>query len=245
MNPGEILWVTLTWQNIGETPAPVDFMFFLDGDIGHQRRLENKRCDFRVTADALPQTTLWEKGMTVDVTFKWEILLNWSGTFHFCAGIMDENKIPVLFAGKNKREVFSEYIGSVDFIILYDVLHGIFNYTKSDWGETTKLELIDSLVSLLKQGGILSLALYDEIEHKRVAVKTKNGKDSFKSEPIPHDEAIKPYIELMESSGLALHSVIENGGVHFDDFHNPTKWRKYGEVKVNSLDRRNIYNFIK
>ena len=146
---------------------------------------------------------------------------------------------------KTNEKVLGEYNGSIDFIILYDVLHGIFNYTKSDWGETTKLELIDSLVSLLKPGGILSLALYDEIEHKRVAVKTKDGKESFKSEPVPHDEAIKPYIELMGSSGLTLHSVIENGGVHFDDFHNPTKWRKYGEIKVNSLDRRNIYNFIK
>lgn len=146
---------------------------------------------------------------------------------------------------KTSEKGLSEYKESIDFIVLYDVLHGMFNYTKSDWGITTKLEFIDSLVSLLKPNGILSLALYNEIEHKRVAVKTKAGKDSFKSEPVPHDEAIKPYIELIESSGLALHDVIENGGVHFDDFHNQAKWRKYGEVKVSSLERRNIYNFIK
>ena len=146
---------------------------------------------------------------------------------------------------KTNEQGLSDYKESIDFIILYDVLHGLFNHTKADWGTTTKLEFIDILVSLLKNNGILSLALYDEIEHKKITVKTKDGKDFFKSAPIPHEEAIKPYIELMQASGLKLHSVIENGGAHFDDFHNPSKWRKYGEVKVSSLSRRNIYNFIK
>jgi 2-polyprenyl-3-methyl-5-hydroxy-6-metoxy-1,4-benzoquinol methylase len=146
---------------------------------------------------------------------------------------------------KTNEKGFSEYTESIDFIILYDVLHGLFNFTKADWGTTTKLEFIEILVSLLKNNGILSLALYDEIEHKKIPVKTKDGTDSFKSEPIPHDEAIQPYIELMQASGLKLHSIIENGGVHFDDFHNPSKWRKFCEIKVSSLDRRNIYNFIK
>ena len=105
MNPGETLWVTLTWQNVGNTPAPKNYQFFLDGSLGHQRRLENKRCEFRVTAESLPPTSMWEKGMTVDVTFKWEILTNWSGTYHLYAGMMDKNTIPVMSAGK---------IGSVD-----------------------------------------------------------------------------------------------------------------------------------
>lgn len=146
---------------------------------------------------------------------------------------------------KTNEKGLAEYNNNIDFIILYDVLHGIFNYTKSDWGVTTKLGLIDSLASLLKSNGILSLALYSEIEHKKVPVKTKTGEDSFKLIPIPHDEAIKPYIELMKASGLVLHNVIENGGIHFDDFHNQAKWRRYGEIKVSSLERRNIYNFIK
>ena len=130
---------------------------------------------------------------------------------------------------KANEKGLDEYKDSIDFIILYDVLHGIFNHTKSDWGITTQLDLIDSLASLLKSGGILSLALFSEIEYNK----------------LPHDEAVKPYIKLVEASGLKLHSVVENGGVHFDDFHSSHKWRKYGEVKVSSLERRNIYNFIK
>ena len=146
---------------------------------------------------------------------------------------------------KANEKGLDKYKEKIDFIILYDVLHGLFNYTKSDWGKTTKLEFIDSLVSLLKPTGILSLALYSEIESKRIAVKTKDGTESFKSVPVSHDEAIQPYIELMRVSGLELSGVVENGGVHFDDFHNPSKWRKYGEVKVSSLERRNICNFVK
>jgi hypothetical protein len=85
--------------------------------------------------------------------------------------------------------------------------------------------------------------LYSEIEHKRIPGETKAGK--FKTLPIPHEEAIQPYLDIMLSSGLTLHSIIENGGVHFDDYHNPAKWRRYGDIKVSSLERRNIYNFVK
>lgn len=146
---------------------------------------------------------------------------------------------------KTNEKGLSEYRESIDFIILYDVLHGMFSYTKADWGKTTKNEFVSDLISLLKSGGILSLALYNEIEHKKVSVKTKDGKKSFKAVPISHEEAIQPYIELMQANGLELHSVIENGGVHFDDFHTPAKWRKFGEIMVSSLERRNIYNFVK
>ncbi len=82
-------------------------------------------------------------------------------------------------------------------------------------------------------------------EHKRIPVKTKDGSVSYKLKSISHDEAIKPYIKLIQESGFTLYNVIENGGVHFDDFHKPEKWRKYGEVKVSSLEKRNIYNFVK
>lgn len=146
---------------------------------------------------------------------------------------------------KANEKGLSEYKGDIDFIILYDVLHCLFNYTSADWEKKTKLEFLDDLASLLKRNGILSLALYKEIEHKRVPVKTKEGKASFKSIPVKHEEAIKPYIDLIQNSGFKLNSVIENGGVHFDDFHNPLKWRKFGEVKVSALERQNIYNFIK
>ena len=156
-----------------------------------------------------------------------------------------EYNLKKIFCLKTNEKGLSEYKENIDFSILYDVLHGLFNFSKADWGKTTKIEFVDNLVSLLKKDGILSLALYSEIECKRVPFITKTGKDSFKLVQVPHEEAIKPYIRLMEASGLELYKVIENGGVHFDDFHNPTKWRKFGEIKISSLERRNIYNFKK
>jgi cyclopropane fatty-acyl-phospholipid synthase-like methyltransferase len=134
-----------------------------------------------------------------------------------------------------------EYKSSIDFIILYDILHGMF----SEWENTTKAEFAESIASLLKPGGILSLALYSETEIKRVPAKSKTGKDTLKAVSVPHEEAVQPYIEIIQSTGLRLHGIVENGGVHFCDYHNPKKWREHGEIKISSLERRNIYNFIK
>lgn len=134
----------------------------------------------------------------------------------------------------------SQYENSVDFIILYDVLHGIFS--ESNFVEP-KTEFIKKLSVLLKDNGILSLALYSEIEHKEKPMISASGKG--KKIPITHEEAISPYIELVTTCGFLLNSIVDKGGVHFDDFHSPYRWKKYGEVRVGSLERRNIYNFIK
>ncbi|MDF2544184.1 MAG: methylase involved in ubiquinone/menaquinone biosynthesis [Herbinix sp.] len=131
-----------------------------------------------------------------------------------------------------------EYRNQIDFIILYDVLHG------GEWKDQTK-EKVGILHSLLKASGILSLALYSEIEHKVPEKATPTKKGFYSTVPIPHEEAIKPYIKLLEGCGVRLQSIVENGGVHFDHFHSPYHWKKYGEVRVNTLERRNIYNFVK
>lgn len=113
LNPGECLWVTLYWQSTGNT-AEKDYRFFLDAELGHQRRIENKRCYFRTHADALPQTTRWSKYDVVAVTFRWEIITNWSGTFHLNIGILDENGTPLPFTGEKGETTLSQYIGNID-----------------------------------------------------------------------------------------------------------------------------------
>lgn len=132
----------------------------------------------------------------------------------------------------------NEYINKIDFIILYDVLHG------AEWADN-KIEKIKNLHLLLKRQGILSLALFQEIESKIPENAKPTLKGHYSTVRISHEEAIKPYIELMEMCGFKLKNVVENGGVHFDDFHSPYHWRKFGEVRVSSLERRNIYNFVK
>lgn len=146
---------------------------------------------------------------------------------------------------KTNEKGLSEYKESIDFIILYDVFHCIYNYSKKDWGITTKHKFIETLVSLLKSNGIFSFALFNEIEHKKVPVMNKNGHYWNKTIPINHEEAIQPYLTRLQASGLNLYKIVENGGVHFDDLYLPNFWRDYSDIKLSSLERRNIYNFTK
>jgi 2-polyprenyl-3-methyl-5-hydroxy-6-metoxy-1,4-benzoquinol methylase len=155
--------------------------------------------------------------------------------------ISEKNLNNVTFLCKNEREL-DEYKNKIDFIILYDVLHGLF--PGSDWKETRK-EIITILSSLLNKNGILSMALYSEIERKVPTDSKPTPKGYYKTVPISHEEAIEPYINLIEDCGFQLNNIVKNGGVHFDDFHSNYHWRKYGEVRISSLERRNIYNFIK
>jgi hypothetical protein len=131
-----------------------------------------------------------------------------------------------------------DYLNQVDFLILYDVLHGV------EWKDNRE-EKLAILHSLLKENGILSLALYNEIEQKPDPNAQPTPKGLIRTIRISHEEAIKPYLELLQRCGFMLCNVVDNAGVHFDVFHSPYHWRKYGEVRVSKLERRNIYNFKK
>lgn len=131
-----------------------------------------------------------------------------------------------------------EYISEIDFLIIYDVLH------LGEWKEHRE-DKLKALRSLLKDQGILSLALYSDMERKPDPNANPTPKGFLRTVRISHEEAIKPYLELIEACGFRLQNVVENGGVHFDDFHSSYHWRKFGEVRVSKLERRNIYNFIK
>jgi SAM-dependent methyltransferase len=151
--------------------------------------------------------------------------------------IMQLNISNVIFLNTDENGL-ADYINKIDFIILYDVLHG------GGWQENRN-EKLKILRSLLVDGGILSLALYNEIERKADPNKKRSPKGLVSTIPITHEEAIKPYIALIESCGFKLKNSVKNGGVHFDNFHSPYYWRKFGEVRIGSLERRPIYNFIK
>lgn len=147
------------------------------------------------------------------------------------------NAAEIIFMNTDENGL-TEYAGRIDFLMVYDVLHG------AEWKDN-KDEKIKKLHSLLKERSILSLALYSEIERKPDPLKNPTAKGSVSTVAISHEEAIKPYIEMIESCGFRLHTVVYNGGVHFDNFHSPYHWRKYGEVRITSLERRPVYNFIK
>jgi len=97
LNPGDTLFVTLTFINNGQHTAPARYRFAMDILYGHQRKLENKQFNYRVTTGAFPDVTKWNPGMETDVTLRWEVTSQWSGTYHLVVKILDDDDIPVPF----------------------------------------------------------------------------------------------------------------------------------------------------
>jgi len=114
INPGEALFVTLNMYNEGQKPAPGRYRFVMDMVYGHQRKIENKQYNYRVTAETFPATTRWERGTEAAVTLRWEVTAQWSGTYHLRIGILDENDMPVQFFVPGVGAVYSFEVGDVD-----------------------------------------------------------------------------------------------------------------------------------
>lgn len=144
------------------------------------------------------------------------------------------------------ESILSEYENSVDFLMYYDIFHAL----KPNKNENLQAnrELISKFHKSLNINGIFSFAVFSEIELVQDPV---NGPKTPKGKPawfrIPYDDALEYYgvITLIESCGFKLHNVVKNKGIHFDDFHNESKWKKYGEVRLFSLECKDIYNFLK
>lgn len=47
-------------------------------------------------------------------------------------------------------------------------------------------------------------------------------------------------MEIIESSGFKLKNIVKNQGIHFDDY-----WKKKSNVSFSTLERKDIYNFVK
>ncbi|NIK79985.1 ubiquinone/menaquinone biosynthesis C-methylase UbiE [Paenibacillus castaneae] len=123
---------------------------------------------------------------------------------------------------------------SIDFLMIYDMIHG-----------NARIEMYPVVKRLLKKGGILSFLAFDEIRYQKSLdgqlIKSNQGKNMRDT----YDIALKKMHDEIISNGFALDSIVENGGVHFDHFHSPYHWKKYGEVRLETLERGNIYNFVK
>lgn len=122
---------------------------------------------------------------------------------------------------------------SIDFLMIYDMIH-----------TNARVEVYPVIRRMLKPGGILSFLAFGEIRIRKnpqgVLVKSDKGKnitDSF-------DDALNQLRGEIESFGFELHSVVEDEGVHFDHFHSPYHWKRYGEVRLHSLERESIFNFV-
>jgi ubiquinone/menaquinone biosynthesis C-methylase UbiE len=142
---------------------------------------------------------------------------------------------------KNVKLIHSNHQGliqigenCIDFLMLYDVIHVI-----------PRFEIFPIINRLLNDTGIFSFLAFGEIRIQ----KDQNGhlikNEKGKNVTFPYDQALEKLIEEIQSYGFRLSHVVENSGVHFDHFHSSYHWKKYGEVRLNTLERGAIYNFVK
>ncbi|UVI33155.1 class I SAM-dependent methyltransferase [Paenibacillus spongiae] len=108
---------------------------------------------------------------------------------------------------------------SVDFVMMYDVIHHAPHH-----------ELIQAMKARLKTKGILSFLAFKDI----------CGYKSSELEP-----TLARVTADIERAGFVRMNPIPNTGVHFDHFHSTYHWKRYGEVRLSSLERGTIYNFQK
>ena len=114
LNPGDVLFVTLRMRNRGASWAVEDYHFVVDICFGHQRKIENKQYNYRVTSYAFPGTLQWAPGMETEVTLRWEANVGWSGTYILSCSILDKNNFPIHFYIQGLGEVLSFNAGEIN-----------------------------------------------------------------------------------------------------------------------------------
>lgn len=122
---------------------------------------------------------------------------------------------------------------SVDFLMIYDMIH-----------MNPRIEVYPVIKRLLKKGGILSFLAFGEIRIRKNPEGQLIKSDKGKNITDTYEDALKQIHDEIMANGFEFVNIIENGGVHFDHFHSPYHWKKYGEVRLKTLERGNIYNYI-
>lgn len=147
--------------------------------------------------------------------------------------LMDTGITNVELVCANHLELNDIPDSSIDFLMIYDMIH-----------TNPRKEVFPVIKRLIKKGGILSFLAFGEIRIRKnpegQLIKSNKGKNITDT----YDDALKQIHDEIMVSGFDLVNIIENGGVHFDHFHSPYHWKKYGEVRLETLERGNIYNFI-
>lgn len=112
---GDILYITLRWQNMGGTPLAqsgkiaVDFLFDRS-----QRHLENQTDGFRVTWTPFPEFHEWKPGMVLSTTGRWTVPKTWCGTFWMSVSLLGGEGQSLPFVGRQSIPVFREELVDID-----------------------------------------------------------------------------------------------------------------------------------
>ncbi len=115
VNPGEDLWITAWWQNVGDAPAECPLQGFLALEFGHQRILEQHYNNYRIQWDPQPAPQYWRAGDIRATTCRWHAPTGaWGGSFRLYLGFCDEEQVPIALCAPDGQPVIRMLLGEID-----------------------------------------------------------------------------------------------------------------------------------
>lgn len=107
IEPGDTLYITTRWQNIGDEPLDKRASIAADIRFAHiQRKSEERPEDFRFTWEPYPSVLDWQPGEIVTTTGAWTVPAMWGGTYTVCLSMVGSDGEALRFVD-GKNTVFS------------------------------------------------------------------------------------------------------------------------------------------
>ena len=107
IEPGDTLYITTRWQNIGDEPLDKRASIAADIRFAHiQRKSEERPEDFRFTWEPYPSVLDWQPGEIVTTTGAWTVPAMWGGTYTVCLSMVGSDDEALRFVD-GKNTVFS------------------------------------------------------------------------------------------------------------------------------------------
>lgn len=115
VEPGDKLYVTAKWQNVGDSVLPetaeiaADIVF-----CGRHRREEDQPTSFRFVWRPFPAMINWESGAVWSTTGMWKVPEVWGASFQVSLSIVLEDGEVLPFLGEHGEETYSQPIAEID-----------------------------------------------------------------------------------------------------------------------------------
>ena len=106
---GDTLYLTLTFQNVGDTAFSGEAQ--INADVvycGRQRREQNQSNNFKFSWKPFPNMNVWETGGIWSTTGAWAVPSTWGAAFDVKLSITDAEGKTIAFIAKDGKEVYSQ-----------------------------------------------------------------------------------------------------------------------------------------
>jgi len=112
---GDKLFITATWENIGDNAPGFDASIVADIVFSEHHRLEGGQCsNYSIFWKPFPSTFMWKKGDIWSTTGVWQVTAKWGGSYDINLSLKDENGKNISFIGKDGAKTYSQFITAID-----------------------------------------------------------------------------------------------------------------------------------